>query len=235
VTQEDASRTRLAEAMGRPAGNLEIGIVIGLPIALSIASTILWHLQSPRAVVFSNRNVLVSLGTQVVIAACLLPYLYRRQWRPLAIAGPPDVGDIVRGLGLWLGLIGFLYLTTIAIYIVAPGVVASLRTHPPFRGTLSPPVIVAAAILDPIFEEFLLLGYVVPALGNRFGIKVAGVASIAVRVIAHTYQGRLAFIAILPVAMILTLYFVRTGRLWPVIVAHIVQDALALTVAFGAT
>jgi membrane protease YdiL (CAAX protease family) len=39
----------------------------------------------------------------------------------------------------------------------------------------------------------------------------------------------------LPVAVVLTFYFVRTGRLWPVIVAHIVQDALALTITFGAT
>jgi membrane protease YdiL (CAAX protease family) len=27
----------------------------------------------------------------------------------------------------------------------------------------------------------------------------------------------------------LTFYFVRTGRLWPVIVAHIIQDSIALS------
>ena len=235
VSDDRAPRTRLLDAMRRPASNREIGIVLGIPIALSLASAILWHLRSPGAVIFSNPNVVLSLAIQVAIAGCMLPYLYRRHWKPLEIAGVPDVRDVARGLGLWLGVIGFFYMTMIALYLAAPGLIWSLRSHPPFSGSLAAPVIVAAAILDPVFEEFLLLGYAVPALGNRFGIKTAAVTSVVVRVAAHAYQGRLAFIAILPVALILTFYFVRTGRLWPVIVAHIVQDALALTIAFGAT
>lgn len=235
MSEDIASRTRLLEAMRRPASNAEIGIVLGVPIGLSAASTILWYLRSPVAVVFSNPNVVLSVVVQVAIAACLLPYLYRRQWKPLAIAGTPDFRDVARGLGLWLALVGFFYLTILALYFAAPSLLGSLRSRPPFNGSLSPLVIIAAAILDPIFEEFLLLGYAIPALGNRLGLKAAAIASVVLRVAAHTYQGRLAFIAILPVAVVLTFYFVRTGRLWPVIVAHIVQDALALTITFGAT
>ncbi len=220
--------------MLRPASTFEIALVLGPPIALSIASAILWHLQRSGPIPFNDRNVLVSLTFQVVITGCLLPYLFRKKWKPLEVAGAPEVGDFVAGLGLWLGLLAFVYGTVLALYIVAPGFVAPMRARP-FTGSLSPLVIAAAAILDPIFEEFLLLGYAVPALGNRLGIKMAAIASITLRVAAHAYQGRLAFIAILPVAVILTWYYVRTGRLWPVIVAHMVQDALALSIAFGAT
>ena len=63
-----------------------------------------------------------------------------------------------------------------------------------------------------------------------FRSPIAFVVSVFFRVLAHAYQGKLALIAILPVALVLTWYFVRTGRLWPVIVAHIVQDAIALSV-----
>jgi len=234
MSDDAASRARLSQAMLRPASTGEIALVLGPPIALSLASAIVWHLRRPGPIPFNDRNVLVSLGFQVVIAACLLPYLVRRGWKPLAVAGHPEPGDFARGVGLWLGLLAFFYVTLLALFIAAPNFVAPLRAHP-FTGALSPPVIVAAAVLDPIFEEFLLLGYALPALGNRFGIKVASVASVSLRVAAHAYQGRLAFIAILPVALVLTFYFVRTGRLWPVIVAHVVQDAIALTITFGAT
>jgi membrane protease YdiL (CAAX protease family) len=235
VSDASAARARLLDAMHRPASNREIATVLGIPIALSLASALRRQLHAPESVVFSNPVVVLSLLIQVAIAACLLPYLYRRHWKPLEIAGVPDVRDVARGIGLWLGVIGFFYMTMIVVYLAAPDLVLSLRSHPPFTGSLAAPVIVAAAILDPVFEEFLLLGYLVPALGNRFGIKSAAAASVLLRVAVHTYQGRLAFMAILPVAVILTFYYVRTGRLWPVIVAHIVQDALALTIAFGAT
>ncbi len=72
-----------------------------------------------------------------------------------------------------------------------------------------------------------------PALANLFGIRAAFVGSVLLRVAAHAYQGALGLIAILPVAVVLTLYFVRTGRLWPVIVAHVIQDAIALSLLKG--
>ncbi len=234
MSDDAAARARLEQAMRRPAGTGEIALVLGPPIILSIASAIGWHLRRPGPIPFNDRNVLVSLGIQVVIAACLLPFLWRRRWRPLEVAGHPEPLDFLRGLGVWLALVGFFYLTLLVLNIVAPNFVAPLRGRP-FTGALSPPAIVAAAVVDPVFEEFLLLGYAIPALGNRFGIRIASMASVTIRVAAHAYQGRLAFIAILPVALVLTFYFVRTGRLWPVIVAHVIQDALALTITFGAT
>jgi membrane protease YdiL (CAAX protease family) len=234
MSDDATARARLEQAMVRPASVGEIALVLGPPIILSVVSAIGWHLRRPGPIPFNDRNVLVSLGIQVLIAACLLPYLLRRGWGPFAVAGHPEPLDFVRGVGLWLGLVAFFYLTLLVLYIAAPNFVAPLRGRP-FTGALSPPAIVAAAVIDPIFEEFLLLGYAVPALGNRFGIRIASIASVTLRVAAHAYQGRLAFIAILPVALVLTFYFVRTGRLWPVIVAHVVQDALALSITFGAT
>src|SRR5207237_5546809 len=160
--------------MLRHASAFEIAVVLAPPIVLSIASAILWHLQRPGPIPFNDRNVVASLALQVVIAGCLLPYLFRKKWKPLEVAGAPEIGDFVAGLGVWLGLLAFVYATVLALYVVAPGFVAPLRAGP-FTGSLSPLVIASGAILDPIFEEFLLLCYTVRALGYRFGIKAAGV------------------------------------------------------------
>jgi len=227
-------RSRLEKAILRTASTGEILLVLGIPMALSLASAGLGHLRHPTGVVFTDRNMLLSMGIQVILAGCLLPFLYRRQWKPLEVAGIPEAADFARGLGLWLGLVGFFYLSLLLLYLLAPGLVTPLRKSP-FTGTMSAPVIAIAVILDPIIEEFLWLGYTIPALANRFGIRVAYFGSVLVRVAAHAYQGRLAIIAILPVAIVLTWYYVRTGRLWPVIVAHIIQDAIAISVMVATT
>lgn len=214
--------------MLRPAGMGEITLVLGVPISLSLASAIAWHLRRPGATPFTDQNLLMSLGIQVLFGVGMLWFLSRRGWRPADVAGIPEVHDLGRGLALWLGLLAVFYFELLALYIVTPGIMAPLRTMR-LTGSLSPPVAVAGAIIDPIFEEFFFLGYAIPALGNRFGIRIAFVISVVLRVAAHAYQGRLAIIAILPVALLLTFYFVRTGRLWPVIVAHIIQDSIALS------
>ena len=214
--------------MLRPASNGELALVLGVPSALSISSAIAWHLRRGTTTPFTDKNLLVSLGVQLLFAALLVPYLARRKWRPMEVAGAPAPLDVARGLGLWVVLIGLFYLEMTALYISAPAIVAPLRTNP-FVGHLSPAVSIATAVIDPIFEEFFFLGYAVPAVGNRFGMRVAFATTVLLRVAAHAYQGRLAIIAILPVALVLTSYFVRTGRLWPVVVAHIVQDSIALS------
>src|SRR5882724_6616656 len=195
--------------MLRPAGTWEMMLVLGIPIGMSTASAIAWNLRRAGVTPFTNWNVILSLAIQVVFAAFILAFLSRRHWRPVAVAGTPEPRDFLRGLGLWFGLLVGFYLTLLALNIAVPGFV--VRALPrPFTVALAPPVIVAAAIIDPIFEEFFFLGYAIPARGNRFGIRTAFVASVLLRVAAHGYQGRLAIIAILPVALVLTGYFVRT-------------------------
>jgi len=62
----------------------------------------------------------------------------------------------------------------------------------------------------------------------RFGPSVALWASVMLRVLVHAYQGPLAVVGILPLGLVFTCYFARSKRLWPVIVAHIIQDTIGL-------
>ena len=216
------------ERTQRRATSGEIALVLGLPTALFLASSIRWRLMHHGAVVFTDRRLLVTLGLEALLTAALLPYLMRRGWNPLRVAPPPEAPDILRGLLLWLALLLALYLTVLVLYMIVPDTVTFLRSRQ-FTGKISPPVVVAASLLNPIFEEFLWLGYAVPAVASRIGIGFAAVVSIILRVAVHLYQGKLALISILPIAIVLTLYFVRTGRLWPTVVAHVIVDALGLS------
>ena len=56
----------------------------------------------------------------------------------------------------------------------------------------------------------------------------AGVhVSVAIRLLYHLYQGAIA-IGVVPFGLIFALWYRRTGRLWPVIVAHALTDFAAL-------
>jgi membrane protease YdiL (CAAX protease family) len=211
----------------RHAGCGEIALVLGLPTALFLAASIAWLVRRHSAVAFTDLRVGGTLFIEVVTAIALLPFLARRGSYPRMAAGAPEPRDVVRGVGVWLGSVAAYYVTFATVGLLAPAFAESLRA-PRFSGALSAPVMVAATVLNPIFEEFLWLGYAVPALSSRVGRWAACGVSIALRVAVHAYQGPLALVAILPVALVLTGYFARTGRLWPVVVAHVIADAAGL-------
>jgi membrane protease YdiL (CAAX protease family) len=220
----------LSEALLRPARTREIVLVLGTPTALFLASSISWQLRRPEVggVLFTDKRLLATLLIEVIIAALMLRYLSRRGWKPMEVAGAPEPQDVWRGFGLWFAVVTAYAITFLGFYVVAPGFAGPVQ-KPQFTGSISPPMVVAAALLNPVFEEFLWLGYAIPALGNRFGLRAAFITSVVLRVLVHIYQGRLALIAILPLGVIFTWYYVRTKRLWPVVVAHVIVDALALS------
>jgi len=60
-------------------------------------------------------------------------------------------------------------------------------------------------------------------------VKTAAVISGTLRLSVHAYQGIYAVIGVLPIAIVFTIFYVKTRRVWPVIVAHIVIDAISLS------
>jgi membrane protease YdiL (CAAX protease family) len=206
----------------------EIAIVLGVPTMIFLASSIRWRLTHHGAVVFTDTRLLTTLGIEIVVTLLLLPFLLRRGWNPLNVAPPPEAPDILRGLLVWLAILAALYLTLFILYLFVPNTIAFLQARQ-FIGSVSPIVVIVASLLNPIFEEFLWLGYAIPAVASRFGLAVACAVSVVLRVAVHLYQGKLAFISVLPIAVVLTLYFARSGRLWPTVVAHVIIDALGLS------
>ncbi len=74
-----------------------------------------------------------------------------------------------------------------------------------------------------------MCAYLITALKERFGTTTAINVSAGIRVFYHFYQGALAVLSITPMALLFGYWFARTGRLWPLIVAHALQDFIALS------
>ena len=174
-----------------------------------------------------------TVALEALVLAIWLPPLLRRGWTLRHATRQYENRDVLRGVGLALG--GWLaYAMVYGITVILSSTfVAWLGRGYQVTGTLSWWTIVGVALLNPVFEEFLYLGYVANAL-RRHGVMIALAASVAVRVALHLYQGPMAFVSILPLGIVFSWYYLRTGRIWPTIAAHTLLDAIAFAaIAYG--
>jgi membrane protease YdiL (CAAX protease family) len=176
---------------------------------------------------FTDRRLWLSIAIEIAITVGLVPWLLRRGWKPWEIAGSPTPKDIFLGAALWLGTMVFAFVFVLTETVIIPGISQAVRVNP-FHGHLSIGAVGVLVVVNAVFEEFLWLVYAIPTLANRIDLKAAAVISGALRLSVHSYQGIYAFIGVLPIAIVFTIYYAKTRRVWPVIVAHIIIDAISL-------
>lgn len=208
---------------------LEVCIVAALTVGLMLGRWWWRGASATMAYAFTDRHLYTLVVYELVLAAVLVPILRRRGWDPAVIVGSPTPRDLLRGLGLLLGAYASYAFVWFCFAALNPPTATAIAANRPFTGAAAGPLaIVLATLINPVFEEVLWLGYFVQRLRPRFGWRAAALVSVALRFAVHTYQGPLALLGILPVAVVFTWYYVRTRRLWPVIAAHVCMDAVGL-------
>ena len=95
-------------------------------------------------------------------------------------------------------------------------------------GERSLPAVLLASIVNGTYEELVLIAFVFKALERHDTQLIVGV-SVLLRVVAHIYQGPVGAMSILAFGILMALAYVRFRQIWPLIVAHIVADFVALT------
>jgi membrane protease YdiL (CAAX protease family) len=159
----------------------------------------------------------------------LITFLGFRGWRFKQVGLRPTPADTILGLLLTLGT----YVALQVIWLLAAAVSPYAGRAATATSYISPgydiETVIAVSIVNPIFEEVFVSGYVVTALKRRASMWTAINVSVAIRLLYHLYQGPGAAITILPLALIFAYVYARWERLWPLIIAHAAFDFLALT------
>ena len=195
---------------------LIVGVFVGTWVLQVAGST------PDAAVLINDREALSTLGVEAGLALLFVPWLWWRGWRAAALSEPSGPLDIPRGIVLW-------FVASLALGAVFGLITLTQHkvTEPPIKVDLSDAVIVGVSILNAVFEELLWLAYGVTALGRRIGLRRACIVSVLLRTGVHVYEGPMAIAGVLPIGIVFTAYYARTRRVWPVIVAHALQDAFA--------
>lgn len=156
------------------------------------------------------------LQSLVVMEAVLLGgvgwFLSARGWTVPHFGPQPSGGEVLAALAL------------AAVCYIALALPWAMLAPEPWTvnhaGSIDWMTKLAVSIINPLYEELLLCAYVIPAVARRQGIGAAVITSLAIRLACHTYQGPIGLISIGLFGLLMTAYYVRTRRIWPVIIAH---------------
>lgn len=179
-----------------------------------------------------NLALLVKLIlTEVVLFVIISIYLWLRGWRLQHFRLNISWKNTVFGIGLYIvSVITFYVLYFLFEPLVAP--FSFTEVDPMATQRLPLFTISVVSIVNSIYEETFVVGYVYTAVRQRYGKWTAINTSAAIRLCYHLYQGPISAISIIPVGILFCFVYARNGRLWSLIVAHAIFDLVGLVVYF---
>lgn len=223
---------------------IEIGVVLAISFGLSaytalleLTEAVLLGLAGQRVALNPRRSPfdLIDLGLNLAVVFQLVAWGFLGVyllWR--SGFGPRQIGlgrlrprpDLLGGLGLAM-LIG---LPGLGLYVAARalGLSASVEPAELYDTWWRIPVLLIAAFANGWAEEVIVVAYLLTRLQQ---LRVNPVAAILIssllRGAYHLYQGFSAGLGNVVMGLVFAYVWRRTGRLWPLIIAHGVIDSVA--------
>lgn len=234
----------LPDSAQRRGLRVEIVVVLGVTFGLSavtaalqLADSVLRNLSRQKIPLNPRRSYfdLIDLGLNAASVAQLIAWgalglylLWRSGIAParIGLGRLRFRGDIGGGVGL-AALIG---LPGLGLYVVARMLKLNASVIPSSLGDTwwRIPMLVAAAFADGWAEEIIVVGYLITRLRQ---LEVPGWAALlwssVLRGAYHLYQGFGAGLGNLAMGLVFGYVWQRTGRLWPLVVAHGLIDTVA--------
>jgi len=214
---------------------MALGLVLTVSFAHFIASAIYYliHPGTPTAAPYQRQ---FGVLTAIIWEVCSLLLLWfilsgqNRNWRD--IGWTPTWSDIPYALAL----IVVTRICQSVINLWFQGYYRSITGHylqpTTTHGILGAGISVltiALVLINPVFEELIVRAYAMSemmALGR--GPILAVLASVVIQMSYHVYQGTLRGIALAVGFTISSIFFLKTKRIVPVVLAHLWVDAYAL-------
>jgi CAAX protease family protein len=141
---------------------------------------------------------------------------FRFSWRAVLAGVPLTIAAMI--------LVG---LTT---FLVARFYPAVLDLHLNYAAQTSTGLILAFMLVNSLFEEAAVSGYVVTALSSRGTLLSIG-ASAFIRTAYHLYYGPIAVVQLLPLGLLFAFVYWKWRNLWPLMTAHTILNIFSLLVA----
>lgn len=199
---------------------VEFAVVLGCALGYEIATSILGAIDPARAPFHSEAGMWRAAIVETTLFLVLGGFLRLRGWTGKTLGLDSHWSDGLWGLGLAITAYFLIYQVFGLLGAVSPELAQSARRIPQLPAALSPWIVVASVLLGSFYGEFFVTGYIVAALKDRTGLNIAVNVSVALRLIFHAYQGVIGVLVFIPIGLMFAYWYGKTGKLWPVIVAH---------------
>jgi CAAX protease family protein len=176
---------------------------------------------------FPTRSFIGIIALEVVFGATAIVYLRARGYNLTQLLPvPTGVGCLV-GLALYAATVLVSWPLEFLIRAAQPA--AQPIEQMVANATLSFMPLVAVSVVNGVYEEVFLVGYLQRALESS-GVAFAVGASLLVRMLYHLYQGPSGAVSIIGFGLVLSLYFLWKRKLWPLVFAHIFADIAGFSI-----
>ena len=180
----------------------------------------------PRGGAFSDAAFAQIIATELALGGAALALLRARGYPIGQVLPSPSVRGSVLGFAL-------LAVALLAWWLVAALFPGSAFERQPIAdimagSSVSAPSVVALGIVNGLYEETFLVGYLVRGFREQGPALAIGLSAL-VRLLYHLYQGPLGALSALVFGVVVSLFYWRTGRLWPVVFAHALADVIAFS------
>jgi membrane protease YdiL (CAAX protease family) len=172
---------------------------------------------------FSDNTLASVVVIELIFGAVAIAVLQARGYPLRTLYPQPSWSGVFLGAGLYLGATA---LARLAMEL-APHPAGMPIDEMAAQAQVSLPVIMLVSIVNGAYEEVFLLGYLMRGL-RRYGASTALGITLLVRLLYHTYQGPVGALGVMLFGAVIGLYYQRSGRLFPVVAAHVIADAVAL-------
>jgi membrane protease YdiL (CAAX protease family) len=221
-----ASPTVAALTTARRIADISVILLVGFATAAVSNLAIIFGPKRAYSAFELNLGIVQNLLIEITGLIVLFTILrYRHQ--PLSSLGLRVAKeDFLPGIGLFFGA----YAVFIASYYSVITLIPSLGTDGAGYdfsqfGVSSPPLLTLLMLVNPCFEEIVVRGYLSTELLSLTPRKwIAVILPTLFQGTYHLYQGRLTAIAFTGVFLMFSIYFVKTRRLIPILIAHTVFD-----------
>jgi len=203
----------------------EFSIVILAAFGYFMLGSILSVLFPYPSAPINESHLRFLLVYESIVLVVLWRFLSLRNWSLQELGLRLRVSDLFMGILLFVGY----YLLYVAVWLTFGEFLQGVgQADSLVAQDLQLFSVLGVSLLNPVFEEVFVCGYVITALKGKRGLFFAVNVSMAIRLVYHLYQGASGVVSIIPLGLIFAYWFARTGRLWPVIVAHAVMDFIGL-------
>lgn len=210
---------------------VDLGLILAVVFASSILGSIYLAFH-PTAPSYSNLRLFTGISDEI-IGLLLFLVLFKRQGRRLQ-----DIGlsfqwtDLPKALGLAVAAVVVMCITGFVVSYGWLVITLHFPQWPDTRtmfSTSSVWLFLPFLLLNPFFEEILVRGYLMTELIDlRKSVLLATVASLVVQTSYHLYYGAAGAMVVGSGLAVLAIYFAKSRRLMPVILAHMLWDSTAL-------
>lgn len=153
--------------------------------------------------------------------------------RRLGLVRTDDAGNLRpwwRDLALGAGLAALIGLPGLGVYAIGRAIGQSVRINTNGLPDLwwSAVILLASAAVAGLTEEIIVVGYLMTRLRElRWSVPAVIAASALLRGSYHLYQGWPMALGNVAMGVVFGLFFLKTGRVGPLVIAHWILDAVS--------